>query len=195
MTRAILTLKDVKLSDLTREAMASPAATERAFAAAIDRARKSGKEGDGARRLPRAAPERPLTGLPDYPWENPGDDLDDLDLSAALDAHTARRHAAEAAGRAAFLAGIPVEKAPNQDYEHWRVGWFTARNERSQAFESYIKHQTLFDRQYCPPAYRGDPKAFAQLQEKRQQWIARIAVEFPEIPAAYAKWKKHKEGK
>ncbi|USN16479.1 hypothetical protein POLUDNITSA_00640 [Brevundimonas phage vB_BpoS-Poludnitsa] len=37
-------LKDVKLSDLTREAMASPAATERAFAAAIDRARKSGKK-------------------------------------------------------------------------------------------------------------------------------------------------------
>lgn len=44
MTRAILTLKDVKLSDLTREAMASPAATERAFVAAIDRARKSGKK-------------------------------------------------------------------------------------------------------------------------------------------------------
>ncbi len=173
--RPIPKLANVRLSDLTREAMASPAATERAFAAAIDRARKSGK--------------------PDYPWENPGDDLDDLDLSAALDAHTARRHAAEAAGRAAFLAGIPVEKAPNQDYEHWRVGWFTARNERSQAFESYIKHQTLFDQQYCPPAYRGDPKALAQLQGKRQQWIARIAVEFPEIPAAYAKWKKHKEGK
>ena len=44
MTRAILTLKDVKLSDLTREAMASEAATERAFANAIDRARKSGKK-------------------------------------------------------------------------------------------------------------------------------------------------------
>lgn len=144
--RPILKLANVRLSQLTREAMANEAATERAFVNAID-------------------------------------------------AHTARRHAAEAAGRAAFLAGIPVEKAPNQDYEHWRVGWFTARNERSQAFESYIKHQTLFDQQYCPPAYRGDPKALAQLQEKRQQWIARIAVEFPEIPAAYAKWKKHKEGK
>lgn len=44
MTRAILTLKDVKLSDLTREAMASEAATERAFVNAIDRARKSGKK-------------------------------------------------------------------------------------------------------------------------------------------------------
>ena len=44
MTRAILTLKDVKLSDLTREAMANEAATERAFVNAIDRARKSGKK-------------------------------------------------------------------------------------------------------------------------------------------------------
>lgn len=44
MTRAILTLKDMKLSDLTREAMANEAATERAFVNAIDRARKSGKK-------------------------------------------------------------------------------------------------------------------------------------------------------
>ncbi|USN15120.1 hypothetical protein LESZY_00860 [Brevundimonas phage vB_BpoS-Leszy] len=42
--RPILKLANVRLSQLTREAMASPAATERAFAAAIDRARKSGKK-------------------------------------------------------------------------------------------------------------------------------------------------------
>lgn len=44
MTRAILTLKDVKLSDLTREAMASEAATERAFVAACERAKRQGKK-------------------------------------------------------------------------------------------------------------------------------------------------------
>lgn len=42
--RPILKLANVRLSQLTREAMASEAATERAFVNAIDRARKSGKK-------------------------------------------------------------------------------------------------------------------------------------------------------
>ncbi|QHJ75305.1 hypothetical protein DELTA_112 [Brevundimonas phage vB_BsubS-Delta] len=42
--RPILKLANVQLSQLTREAMANEAATERAFVNAIDRARKTGKK-------------------------------------------------------------------------------------------------------------------------------------------------------
>lgn len=44
MTRPVLTLKGVKLSQPFRDLIASQAAQERAFVNAIDRARKKGKQ-------------------------------------------------------------------------------------------------------------------------------------------------------
>ncbi len=133
-----------------------------------------------------------MTGLPDYPWENPGDDLDDLDLSAVISSHTARTDAAQAAGVKAFAEGIPVTAAPNQDYEHWRAGWFTARNHKLSWFEKYLKARTLFDQQYTPQYMRNQ---LPEIQARRQKIMDRAVEFYPDIPAAYDKHKAWKAGK
>lgn len=92
-----------------------------------------------------------------------------------------------AAGVAAFKAGIPLKACPPDcDTTEWRFGWETALQGKSNAFRDYVKARTMFEKKYLPPPW--PQSRLPATQEWRQKQMDRLVAEYPDFPAAYAKY-------
>lgn len=131
-----------------------------------------------------------MTGLPDYPWEHPGDDgleygLEDVpEMSAAMQARVA--------GNKAYGEGVKLEDGPKEFNAEWRVGWNDALHWKASAFQKYVKYRTLFDGSYCPPAARQSRAVFETVQAYRKKKIDFLEGRYPDFPAAYRKYKERR---
>lgn len=122
-----------------------------------------------------------MTGLPDYPWENPSDD----DLAPVPE--MSPRMQARTAGNKAYGDGVKLEDGPKEFNADWRMGWNDALRWKASAFQNYIKYRTLFDGNYRPPwATRS---TFERFQEHRKKKIDFLEGRYPDFPAAYVKYK------
>jgi len=97
---------------------------------------------------------------------------------------------ARAAGNKAYGDGVKLEDGPKEFNAEWRQGWNDALHWKASAFQTYIKHRTLFDGEYCPPwAGRSTLK---DIQERRKKKIDFLEGRYPDFPAAYVKYKEQR---